>query len=201
MIECPKHFSKQSSKSRSNIHIALSLNKPLYWRPSAFSIYPNVGYLLYLGSVPIINLSLKRSLQSMHQPPQQSACWKTLSSHLSALGCLLSNRPSDFCGGGGVSPRSVLMHGVESPLPSSLFGLETTRCLYTFITSFCMGHVAAPTFLHVAVCFPTGRLILRDAPPQGQFRCMGSKPLPAIFIVWARNIQTSICIGSVPYLS
>ena len=102
-----------------------------------------------------------------------------------------------FCGR--ASPQGLFWcMGSKLPLPSSLFGLETSICLYTFITSFCTGHVAAQTtFVYVVVCFPTGRLILRVGPPKGLFRCMGSKLPPAIFIVWARNIQTSVCIGSV----
>ena len=77
---------------------------------------------------------------------------------VSACGCLLSHKPSDFAGGGASPQGLFLMHGVEvSPLSSSLFGLETSRRMYTFITSFCTGHVAAPNNVRACDCLLSHR--------------------------------------------
>ena len=111
----------------------------------SFSIYPKASYLLYLGSVPTINLSwcaLSIPRGSLQQTSSLS------------VAVLLSLRPTDS--DGDHIPRICSnAWGRSFPLPSSLFGLETSRCLYTYITSFCTWHVAVLNNVHACGCmFP-----------------------------------------------
>ena len=64
----------------------------------------------------------------------------------------------------------------------------------SFITSFCTGHIVAPNNVPACGCMLFHR---PRAPPRSLFRSLGSKFPPVIFIVWAQNIQTSVCIVSV----
>ena len=104
-----------------------------------------------------------------------------------ACGCLLSHRPSHFAGER--LPIGLFWcMGWKLPLPSSLFGLETSRCLYTFITSFCTGHVAAPNNVRACGCMLShrpsefaGSVSQRSVPMHGveaspsHLHCLGSK--------------------------
>ena len=152
-----------------------------------------MGYLVYLRLVPAINLSLKRSLQSMHQPPQQSPCWGTLSSHLSALGMsLLSHKPSDFA--------AQRLLNVCSDAWGDLHCLGSKHqdaCIRSSYHSALGMSLPQTTSAHVVVCFPTGRLILRESVSPRCVPMHGVEASPAIYIVWARNIQTSVCIYSI----
>ena len=117
----------------------------------------------------------QRSDAGEARTPQQSACWKTLSSYLSALGMSLlqtKSLPVAVCFPtgrlilwGSVSSRYVLMHGVKASLCHlHLFGLETSRCLKRSSHHSALGMLLPETkSLPVAVCFPTGRLILRGS--------------------------------------
>ena len=71
-------------------------------------------------------------------------------------GCLLSLRPSDFA-----EERLLKVFsdawGRSFPLQSSLFGLEVSRCLYTFITSFCTGHVTVSNNVRACGCMLSHR--------------------------------------------
>ena len=161
-----------------------------------------VGYLLYLGSVPAINLSLKHSLQSMHQHPQQSACWRTLSSHLSALGmslpqtkslhvavCFPTGRLLKVCSGAWGRSFPCHIHCLGSKHPD-----VCTRSSHHSALGMSLPRT---TSVHVVICFPTGRLILRGRVSSRSVLMHGVEASPCHLNCLGSNIQTSVCIRSV----
>ena len=245
-VECPKHFSKQSSKLTIVLAAFGLLNLPQSLLPTLPRMGPHHQHVV-------------EALSIVHAPASTTGCmlehafitsFCTGPNMVTACGCLLSNRPSDFCEW--ASPqRSVLMHGDESPpanfivwartsrymymfitsfytghvadpskvpafqqavwfcgwaspqglfwcmtsklsLPSSLFGLETSRCLYTFITSWYTGHVAAPKNLGACGCLLSHRRSnYAGVSPKGLFWYMGSKlPHPSSLF----GLETSRCL-------
>ena len=106
-----------------------------------------------------------------------------------ACGCLLSHRPSDFAGERLPKVCSDAW-GRSSPCHLHFLGSKHPDVCTRSSHHYALGMSLPQTkSLHVAVCFPTGRLILRGSVSPRSVLMHGVEAPPAIFIVWDRNIQ------------
>ena len=103
-----------------------------------------------------------------------------------ACGCLISNRPSDFFESNQIPPAIFIFWARNIQMYINVHHIIlhwACRC-------------PKKTSMHVVVCFPTGRLIMRERLPKVCSDALGSNPR-AVFIVLARNIQMSVNVHNI----